>query len=346
MLSINPVRIEMNTLISVVIPVYNVEKYLRQCLDSVISQSYRNLEILLVDDGSTDGSGDICDEYKDRDERIQVFHLENKGLSAARNYAIDRAHGTYIAFIDSDDWFELNAVQHLLDTAEATNADIVTCRYYLEYINKTEVSVGGEEAFVVSGPKVMEMLVLQQKVTGDAWNKLYKKSIFADVRYPEGRVFEDIATTYKLFLLSKSLAYTPDCLLHYRNRKNSISNNHSMKSLIDYWVAYRERFLSLKDISEEYHRMVLAEAVGAVSRTWRWYAGCAKQDKKGSKVWLDEMQRFVKAYRKEILGNRTFSRHVRMTCRYAMFQNRILFRVLYILNNTYRCINRNKYFEE
>ncbi len=332
-------------MISVIVPVYNVEPYLRKCLDSIIGQTYRNLEIIVVDDGSTDGSGKICDEYRKKDERITVFHTENRGLSAARNYALDRLQGNYVAFLDSDDWFEENALQTFFNTAQNTEADIVACRFYQEFRDKTVESGGSEKEFIVKDENILKTMVVDHKITEDVWNKFYRANLFSSIRYPEGRIFEDKATTYELLRKSEKLAYIPDCLIHYRNRKNSLSNIHSMKSLVDYWVVYRERFETLGSISEQYYKISLSDCISAISRMWRWYAGCTKEERKGSKRVLIEMQRFIKTHRNEILGDSFYSRHVKATCHYASARDPLLFKALYFMNSLYRKANRNAYFE-
>lgn len=148
-------------MISIIVPVYNVEKYVRKCLDSVVNQAYKDLEILIVDDGSTDGSGKICDEYK-KDDRVKVFHTENRGLSAARNYGIDRAHGEWIGFVDSDDWIEPDMYEVLLKSALETDADIVECGVYTEYSNK---AIGSKKRnALILGSDAIQAL-LKHKIT-------------------------------------------------------------------------------------------------------------------------------------------------------------------------------------
>ncbi len=333
----------MEPLISVIVPVYNVERYLRQCLDSVIGQTYRNLEILVVDDGSSDGGGRICDEYK-RDDRVQVFHTDNHGLSAARNYALGRSHGDYIAFLDSDDWLELNALESFFTTAQSTGADIVACRFYQEFKNTTVEPRGENTEFIVEGEQILNSMILDHKLTEDVWNKFYKADLFNGIRYPEGMIFEDKATTYKLLQKASTLAYTPACLIHYRNRANSLSNVHSMKSLIDYWIVYRERYDTLGSLSDTYYRIALSEVIGAVSRMWRWYAGCTEEEKKQGKITIDAMLQFVEKHRNEVLSG-SFSRHIKATCYYARTQNPLVFKLLYSMNSIYRKKNRNMYFE-
>ena len=332
-------------MISVIVPVYNVEKYLRQCLHSVINQTYRDVEILIVDDGSTDGSGTVCDVYAEKDNRITVFHTENYGLSAARNHALDRAHGDYIAFLDSDDWLEESAIEQLLTVAETTGADIVACRFFQEFVDKTVEPGGINTEFVVEGSEVLSTMVIDHKLTEDVWNKFYKAELFNSIRYPEGMIFEDKATTYKLLQKAQLLAYTPTPLIHYRNREGSLSNVHSMKSLTDYWRVYRERFDMLSPISEQYYKTALSETVGAISRMWRWYAGCDKEEQQEAEKMLNTMQRFLEEHRREVIHG-PYSRHVKATCYYARYQNPLIFKLLFIFNTIYRNRNRNEYYEQ
>lgn len=329
-------------MISVIIPVYNVEKYLRQCLDSVVNQTYRDLEIIIVDDGSTDGSGLICDEYKSSDPRIQVYHTANHGLSAARNYALDRIRGDYLAFIDSDDWFEETALETLLSTAQTTGADIVAFRFFQEYVDKTVGPEGAENEFVAEGEQILASMILDHKLTEDVWNKFYKAELFNSIRYPEGLIFEDKATTYQLLQKAGKLAYTPAPLIHYRNRAGSLSNVHSMKSLTDYWRVYRERFDELSPISDAYYKTALSEAIGAISRMWRWYAGCSKEEQREAEKTLEEMRQFLEEHKREVIHG-PYSKHVKATCWYAR-NNPLVFKLLYSMNTLYRSRNRNKFF--
>lgn len=337
-------RSQIDSLVSVIIPVYNVKLYLREALESVINQTYRNLEIIIVDDGSTDGSGEVCDEYQS-DRRIKVFHTNNRGLSAARNYALDRIHGDFIAFLDSDDWLELNAIERFVSLALNTNADIVVCSFYQEYKDKTVEPVGYETEFVVEGEEILQSMIIERKLTEDVWNKFYKANIFGSIRYPEGRIFEDKATTYRLLQIAGKLVYTPAPLIHYRNRRGSLSNIHSMKSLVDYWLVYRERFDTLGGLSDQYYKVALSETINAISRMWRWYAGCTAQEKKQGKVTLDEMQHFIEEHRREITKG-PYSKHVKTTCYYARTTNSFILRLLYLANKIYSNKNLNVYFEE
>ena len=137
-------------MISVIVPVYNVELYLEKCLDSILAQTYSDLEVLVIDDGSTDRCGEVCDRFAEQDHRIKEFHTENHGLSAARNLGLDQMQGKYVGFVDNDDWIEPDMYEMLFNIAEQTNADIVTCRFYKEYRNTTEESSGPPEMFTLN----------------------------------------------------------------------------------------------------------------------------------------------------------------------------------------------------
>ena len=335
----------MKPLVSIIIPVYQVEKYLDKCIASVVGQTYQNLQIILIDDGSTDRSPAICDGWKERDPRITVIHQPNGGLSRARNAGLKLATGEFIGFVDSDDWLELNAVECFINIAHGTDADIVACRFFQEFKDKTEDPGGEESEFIAEGGEILKSMVIDHKLTEDVWNKFYKSNLFEEIRFPDRRIFEDKATTYKILQKAGKLAYTPACLIHYRNRTNSLSNIHSMKSLVDYWLAFHERFEILGPLSEQYYRQSLSDCMGAISRMWRWLAGCTKAEKREARGMLDEMQDFVAEHRDKIM-NGSYSKHVKATCCYTKFRNPLVFWLLHSMNTLYRKRNRSKYFEE
>lgn len=215
----------MNELITVIVPVYNVEKYLSKCLESICKQTYSNLEILVVNDGSTDKSGEICEHYSTNDTRIKVIHRENGGLSAARNTALNCMTGNYVLFVDSDDYIEYNAIEVLYNTLKENNSDISICAY--DYVDEEGVVLNtkknSNELFVMDTNESLYHLLDNKRITSSAWGKLYKSSLFSDIRFPEGRIYEDIPTTYKTFLLSEKIVYTSARLYKYLYRASSIS---------------------------------------------------------------------------------------------------------------------------
>ena len=176
-------------MISVIVPVYNVEPYLRKCLDSIVGQTYRELEILVIDDGSTDGSGKICDEYEERDDRIKVFHTENRGLSAARNLGLNNANGDLIGFVDSDDWIEPTMYELLLKRSEETGADVSCCGFYLHYSDHFTTHPLSSSQIVYEGEKIVTVAMEGSECRHYVWNKIYKKTLFDNCRFPEGMLF-------------------------------------------------------------------------------------------------------------------------------------------------------------
>lgn len=213
-------------IISVVIPIYNVEKYLRQCVDSIIRQTYKNLEIILVDDGSPDGCPDICDQYALEDERIKVIHKTNGGLSDARNAALEIASGEWIVFVDSDDTVEPTFIETLLDTALKNEADIACCSYYKMYPDgaKAAASKRLDKAIFTGIEAVRDIFTAGTLCEHMAWNKIYKTALFKDnaIKYPVGKIHEDNFTTYKLFYFANKVAFVNRPLYNYLQRPDSI----------------------------------------------------------------------------------------------------------------------------
>ena len=218
----------MNDLISIIVPIYGVEKYLRRCIDSIIRQTYTNLEIILVDDGSPDDCGRICDEYAKTDSRIKVIHKTNGGLSDARNAGIDLANGEYLLFVDSDDYINTNMISDLYESLIRFSAEVSVCRYQ-SVRDDEEIDIEQNEdysdAFILtkedflSNPEYIYERRLEFIV---AWNKLYARKLFENIRYPKGKVHEDEFTTYKLMYASAKTVYVPYVLYYYVQRGDSI----------------------------------------------------------------------------------------------------------------------------
>ena len=231
----------MNSLISVIVPIYKVEKYLRKCIESILSQTYTNLEIILVDDGSPDKCGEICDEYEKRDSRIKVIHKKNGGLSDARNAGLDIMAGNYVAFVDSDDWIEPQMYEHLLEKLHYFHADIsiggVSCDLDDNGIINTEKIVSYDSAPFSEGN--VETMHRFFTTSWAAWDKLYKADLFRDIRYPVGEINEDEAIVLQLLSKCTRVCYTNEVFYHYMRRPSSGSitaANFSVKKLA--WQAH------------------------------------------------------------------------------------------------------------
>lgn len=220
--------------ISIVVPVFNVEGYLNRCVKSLVEQCYEQFEIILVDDGSKDKSGQICDEWKEKDSRIRVIHKKNGGLSSARNTGIQYARGKYICFIDSDDWIEKDYLLLLRNTIISTDADFVQCCY--KKVNDHKIlfdkSNNDKNILYFNSKEAITSALLNEKITWSAWGKLYKKSCFDGIEYPEGKIFEDKPVTTKIILNSITICYIEISLYNYYFNEKSISNNKfSLKKL-------------------------------------------------------------------------------------------------------------------
>lgn len=208
--------------LSVIVPVYMVEEYLAECIESIIHQTYTNLEIILVDDGTKDTGGKICDEYQEKDQRIIVIHKENGGLSSARNAGIERATGKYITFVDSDDYLMPDMYQKMMDVMQKYKTDAVCCDFATDNQNAQESSVTDTE--VLSKEKAISHMLDESGYKCYAWNKIFKLSDYEGIRYPQGRFYEDIYTTFRLFLKADAIGYLKEPLYRYRYRENSITN--------------------------------------------------------------------------------------------------------------------------
>ena len=219
--------------VSIIVPVYNVKSYVGECVESLCRQTYTNLEILLVDDGSTDGSGEVCDEYAGRDERIRVIHQANRGLSGARNMGLDDARGEYIAFVDSDDLVSTNYVETLYELLMKYEADIAACAYVkgtteqLTDIREKVLSLDNVKEICMPSVKLLKQWrgkYKQQETV--AWNKLYCREVWngrKKIRFPESRNHEDVLISHLVVQGAKTIVLTTEILYFYRIRKGSIT---------------------------------------------------------------------------------------------------------------------------
>lgn len=221
--------------VSIIIPIYNVEKYLTKCVESVINQTYSNIEIILVDDGSPDKCGQICDEYAKKDKRIQVIHKKNGGLSDARNKGIEKSTGDYLFFLDSDDFIEKDTIEFLTKILEENNADLSVCSVYnynpLTNEKKRDEDVSKDYIKVLNVEEALLLMLDTTKAfSWRAWNKLYKKELFNNVRYPIGKIYEDVGTTYRLILNSKKIVYSSNPKYYYVYNDCSITKTYHLIS--------------------------------------------------------------------------------------------------------------------
>jgi len=239
--------------LSIIVPVFNVELYLVKCLESIINQTFTDFELILVNDGSTDASQTICLDYLKKDHRIILYNKENGGLSSARNFGLSKAKGKYIAFIDSDDWIDLHMYETMVKALEDENADIVVCGHYVVNFNGSiEEIIPIKKSILYDGAEATKLILKDEQIFSFAWDKIYKKELFDDIRYPDGRIYEDTATTYKLFHKAKSVFHLNKAFYFYVRRMGSLCFDEN-KALIrsqHNFLSFYERYLFIKEHDE------------------------------------------------------------------------------------------------
>lgn len=213
----------MSELISVIVPIYGVEEYLKKCVNSIANQTYKNLEIILVDDGSPDKCPEICDDFAKRDSRIKVIHKKNGGLSDARNAGIDCANGEYFVFVDSDDWVENTMVEHLLAACKKYDVKLASCARYITDGNSinTVAFNGNEQAYTAE--EALNKILSGKAIDVAVWDKIYARRVFDDIRFPVGENNEDLAVFYKIIDIAGKIAHCGTIEYYYRNRPGSIT---------------------------------------------------------------------------------------------------------------------------
>lgn len=337
-------NINYKKLISVIVPIFNVDRYLPKCLDSIIQQTYPYLDIILVDDGSTDCCGEICEQYAGIDARVRVFHIKNCGLAGARNFGLEQAMGMpsdYIAFVDSDDWLEENMYEVLLKQIESKNVEIAICGYYTEWEGRSiKVDIPNK---YFNRTELMGSLI-KNEINTMAWNKLWRKKLFNVIRFPQGRFFEDIATTYKVFDKVNEAVSVSQSLYHYRIRKGSISQTHTLVNLVDFWRAHKERFSYICNSGLLDNNSVLLDKLYyyfavAISRTWIWLHLSSKQERECFEQQIEEMCFFSKN-NFSAFGEKNWPLKLRFSIYWTRFNNDVVFFFIYYLNLLYRWTNK------
>ena len=258
--------------ISIIVPVYKVEQYLDKCVKSIINQTYKNLEILLVDDGSPDSCPKMCDEWAKKDERIKVIHKQNGGLSDARNAAIDVATGKYIMFVDSDDYLDENICTILYDLIKKYNATFSMCDAKDIQENKpeiiTEASVEEIKETVFEGEEILPLMLKNNiKYFMTAWAKLYKKDLFKTLRYDVGKIHEDEFILHKLLINTKKIVHINKQMYFYLQRSGSITQTKAEKSYSDILEAFENRFEFLLN-NTKYQKQTIRYAVNFCRRRY------------------------------------------------------------------------------
>lgn len=237
-------------IVSIIVPVYNVEQYINRCIDSLIGQSFTNIEIILIDDGSNDASGIICDTYAHSDRRIKLKHVKNAGVSNARNVAMKMANGDYITFVDADDWLEVDFIENSINIIRKYNADILLGNHYLDFMNgKSECALNVQQEYIMNNIETVEKLFImrgtKERIPWSVWGKLYRKEILDmfDVNYSMG---EDAIWLWNVLKKAKTIIYNPFSGYHYFQRNTSVMHRQTVKHILDdkrmYQYFYQDRY--------------------------------------------------------------------------------------------------------
>lgn len=256
-----------NDLISVIVPVFNVEKYLCECLDSIINQSYKNIEIILVDDGSTDDSGKICERYRHKDNRITVLHKSNEGLSSARNKGLEKARGEYIQFIDSDDYIDTDTIEIMHDIVCKYNADVVSYSHYILNEGRKVCDYTGKIKLIDKMEAIKEIM-LDDTIRNYAWEKLWKRKLFDEIRFPFGKKFEDLLTTPLLLEKTEKIVVYDIPKYYYRQRNDSIMGKQSNELRLEYIDAVCKMNTYLKEKYPEIEKYLNYNIVNMTLNTY------------------------------------------------------------------------------
>ena len=260
----------MEEIVSIIIPVYKVEKYMNRCIESIMNQTYKKIEIILVDDGSPDNCGKLCDEYAKKDKRVVVVHKENGGLSDARNAGIDIAKGKYIAFVDSDDYVDNDYVEILYKAISEDKSDIAISSHKVMYENGTILEKATGERNILTQKETIKRILYDEGIDLSAWAKLYKKELFKTMKFPKGRLFEDAAITCKIISLTEKVSLVSKSTYNYIIRNDSITTKDFTPSKMDLITSTKEMSEYVKekypDLEDATNRRVMYAYLSTLSQ--------------------------------------------------------------------------------
>lgn len=295
----------MEDLVSVIIPIYNVEKYLDKCIKSVIEQTYKNLEIVLIDDGSPDNCPKICDDWAKKDKRIKVIHKTNGGLSDARNIGIGNAKGKYLLFVDSDDYIENNMIYELHENAKQNNIDIVASGFIYETDNE-QTKYYDKSNYIENSEQILERIFNNNDISTAIWDKLYKRDLFNNIMFPVGKIHEDMAVLYKLIDKSNKVMHIDKAYYHYVQRDDSIIYAKFNKKKLSI-IEFKEDIL--KFVEKKYPKLIKDAERFFIQELNRCINLCYKNNLREEYINLREK---LKSYMRRIIKNEKLSLRTKM----------------------------------
>lgn len=285
-----------NPKISIIVPVYKTEKYLDRCLESIVNQTYKNLEIILVDDASPDNCPQMCDDWAQKDSRIRAFHIENNGVANARNFALTNSSGEYVGFVDSDDYIEKNQFEILYQNMVEFDADISVCGYQINVEDEAESNIR-----VVSYCDTMKMVATGDYKYGVLWNKLYKKSLVADIKMPHFACCEDLVFNYYAFKKANKVVECDDKLYHYM--QNDDSTVHGSFGIGAFDAVYSKEIILKEQQGTEIEKYAVR---GLISSCFVVLSGVIQSGKFSDKY--DYLRSIILSYKKDIFSSPMYSK--------------------------------------
>lgn len=288
--------------ISVIVPVYKVEPYLRKCLDSIVGQTYQNLEIILVDDGSPDGCGPICDEYAARDGRIKVIHKKNGGVSSARNAGLDAAAGDWIAWVDPDDWIEKDMFQYLWEGALRRRADAAVCGMRMTGARSPLVSAYREER-VFDRPQALGELLGNKSIAPSCCNKLTRRTLWEGLRFSDLRIGEDLLTMGRLLDRADTVVCLPEVKYNYLARPESALTGASLEGRLDCWRAAMKLYEELGPKWPRLGPVLAGRSAAAAVGIWAVWLDAPEDRQKELLPEIKEIAAFCRGHYREALAH-------------------------------------------
>jgi glycosyltransferase involved in cell wall biosynthesis len=324
------------TAVSVIVPVYRSEAYLGSCIDSILRQTLSRLEVILVDDGSPDGCGAICDRYAARDSRVKVIHQPNGGVAKARNAGLDAATGDWIAWVDSDDFIEPDMFQRMLEAAVESRADVCVCGRFEERPGST--GFFGFPRKVLLDQKGAIRALLESRVLDDAlYDKLWNRRLFADIRFPEGKTYEDLATVYRLLLKVRRVLCLPEPKYHYRHRKGSIMSDTSLPNRMNHYEFARQRYADLIGQFPEFEALLEERCLAAAVGIWCGYCHNPRPLRREYAAQLHEIAAYAKPRLHQALTHTSAGMAGRLVLRLLPYDRLWAFHLARFIGWLYQC---------
>lgn len=322
-------------LISIIVPVYNSAQYLETCVRSILMQTYKNIEVVLVDDGSSDQSGALCDQYARKDERVVVVHQSNHGSSAARNTGLQKASGEWIGWVDSDDWIDPNMYEELICFCREADVKIAVSGWKEEFIKKT-VAFEWKTKEVKDKLPALYALLEDKAMQPSMCNKLWKRELFKDIVFPEGCCSDDIAVSYRLIDQVNKIGCVTGTYYHYRQHGGTNAHSIDLKNSVDYFLSAKERYDFLSVKYPQLSTLLAADCLVAISFFWCNYLGNARQIREKYDQAAQAMSRFSKEHYRLFWNLKTIGNLAKIVLPLTLYKTKASYLMAFFFGWLYR----------